>query len=134
MTVTSGKPSNHPYTISSVRLQHTDSGSSATTLHKDSSDSSAFSTEHLVEAWFNEVKPFGTVSIQNVPFDVIIQPLNPLDNTEANKGIVKLYYSGDSAGLSEGSDSNTADARYRFNVWKYCFKINTCTHFICPTS
>jgi hypothetical protein len=119
MTFKSGKLSNHSHTISSVRLQHTDSGSSDTTLHKDSSDPTAFSTEHLVEAWFIEVKPFGTVSIQNVPFDVIIQPLNPLDNTEANKGIVKLYYSGDSAGLSDGSDSNTAYAGYHSNLWRY---------------
>ncbi|KAK7102419.1 protein FAM185A-like [Littorina saxatilis] len=54
-------------------------------------------TENLISAWFNEVKTFGTLHMHNVPFDVHIQPLNPVDYPDHNKSIVKVFYNGASS-------------------------------------
>ncbi|XP_076448178.1 protein FAM185A-like [Babylonia areolata] len=59
---------------------------------EDAQQKDVFTTENLIGAWFDEINTFGTVHIRNVPFDIHIQPLNPLDYPELNKTIVKLYY------------------------------------------
>ncbi|KAL8594706.1 hypothetical protein ACOMHN_051652 [Nucella lapillus] len=57
-----------------------------------SQEGSSLTTENLIGAWFNEASPFGSVSVRGVPFDIYIQPLNPMENPELNKSIVKLFY------------------------------------------
>ncbi|PVD25195.1 hypothetical protein C0Q70_15693 [Pomacea canaliculata] len=50
------------------------------------------SSESLIEAWFSEVSPYGTLTVQNFPFKVHIHPLNLTDYPDMNKSIVKMYY------------------------------------------
>ncbi|KAK7490065.1 hypothetical protein BaRGS_00018765 [Batillaria attramentaria] len=49
-------------------------------------------SDHLIESWFHEVKTFGSLTVNDVPFDVHIQPLNPMEYPIAHKSIVQMFY------------------------------------------
>ena len=82
-------------TVSSSRRMwvHTGSASLSPTTHPDN-----LTSEKLIEAWFNEVKTFGTLRVHDLPFDVHIRPLNPVDEPDGNKSLVKLFYDGGEGG------------------------------------
>lgn len=50
------------------------------------------SHELFIEGWFQEVSPFGSLTIHDVPFDIYIQPLSLTEHPQMNKSIVKMFY------------------------------------------
>lgn len=85
-------------TTSNRVLFHTDN-----TLFLPRANADNLTAENLIEAWFNEVKPFGTLCVHDFPFDVHVQPLNPVDYPDANKSLVKVFYDAEDKEPLEGS-------------------------------
>lgn len=54
-------------------------------------DSNRINSEDLLETWCYEVDTFGHLDV-NVPFDVVIECLNPQKYPEMNRAFIKLYY------------------------------------------
>ena len=69
-----------------------------TSFHTDSTfflsrtNADKLTSENLIDAWFNEVKAFGTLCVHDFPFDIHVQPLNPVDYPDVKKSIVKVFY------------------------------------------